>query len=408
MQATLNQELEEFRAELRSWIESNTPPGLAELFDWNNSMTRRGQEGVSAAKASPLYKEWESRLLEAHLICAHWPVEYGGRGLSAAKLSIVGEEFYRAGVPVINRVMGELLVGPSIIVHGTDEQKAYFLPRIIDGTDVYCQGFSEPNHGSDLAAVETKGVIDGDEVIVTGQKVWTSQDANATNMMFCLCRTDESQPRHRGLSYVLLPFRNNGIEVRPIRQMTGGSHFCEEFIDGARAPLFNIIGGLGNGWRVAMTTLGDERGGSVTVMQSPYAKEFWDLVDVVRKSGRDKDPFVRQQLAWTYENVEIQRVAGLELKAAQTQGRSPGPGILVSKLRSTEYHKKFAQMAMAIVGPESLIRPPGEGYDIDSWQDIFLRTPAQTIAGGSSQIQRNIISERALGMPKEPSASTSR
>ncbi len=153
-----------------------------------------------------------------------------------------------------------------------------------------------------------------------------------------------------------------------------------------------------------MTTLGDERGGSVTVMQSPYAKEFWDLVDVVRKSGRDKDPFVRQQLAWTYENVEIQRVAGLELKAAQTQGRSPGPGILVSKLRSTEYHKKFAQMAMAIVGPESLILDlPARATTLTSWQDIFLRTPAQTIAGGSSQIQRNIISERALGMPKEPS-----
>jgi alkylation response protein AidB-like acyl-CoA dehydrogenase len=402
MEVILDKDLKEFRAELRSWIESNTPPGLVELFDWNNSMTRRGQEGVRAAQSSPLYKEWESRLLEAHLICAHWPVEVGGRGLSAIELSILGEEFYRAGVPLINRVMGELLVGPSIIVHGTEEQKAYFLPRIIDGTDVYCQGFSEPNHGSDLAAVETKGVVDGDEVVVTGQKVWTSLDANATNMMFCLCRTDESQPRHRGLSYVLLPFRNNGIEVRPIRQMTGGSHFCEEFIDGARAPLFNVIGGLGNGWRVAMTTLGDERGGGATVMQSPYAQEFWDLVDEVRRSGKVNDPFVRQQLAWSYENVEILRVSGVEMKTTLTLRRSPGPGVLVNKLRSTEYHRKFAQMVMAILGPEALIRPRGEGYDISPWQDIFLRTPAQTIAGGSSQIQRNIISERALGMPKEP------
>jgi alkylation response protein AidB-like acyl-CoA dehydrogenase len=299
-------------------------------------------------------------------------------------------------------------VGPSIIVHGTEEQKAYFLPRIIDGTDVYCQGFSEPNHGSDLAAVETKGIVDGDEVIVTGQKVWTSQDPNATNMMFCLCRTDDSQPRHRGLSYVLLPFRNNGIEVRPIRQMTGGSHFCEEFIDGARAPLFNVIGGLGNGWRVAMTTLGDERGGSFTAMGSPFAQEFWDLVAEVRRTGRDKDPVIRQQLAWSYTNVEIFRISGLELKAAQTQRRDPGRAPIVSKLRSTEYHKKFAAMVVGILGAEALIRPSGDDYPVSAWQELFLRTPAGTIAGGSSQIQRNIISERALGMPKDPAHPSSR
>ena len=321
----------------------------------------------------------------------------------------MSEEFIRAEVPSINRGGGEILVGPAVIVHGTDEQKAYFLPRIIDGTDIYCQGFSEPNHGSDLAAVETKGVVDGDEIIISGQKVWTSQDATRTNMIFILCRTDESQPRHRGLSYVLVPFRNNGIDVRPIRQMTGGSHFCEEFIDGARAPLFNVIGGLGNGWRAAMTTLGNERGGGATMAHLSHTRQFWELVEDAKRLGKDKDPTVRQQLAWAYEQVEIIRIGGLQLMAALSEGRPVPRGTIGSKLRNSEFHKLFAAMAMNILGPEGMIRPNGDDpYDVSTWQEVFLHSPAGTIVAGTSQIQRNIISERALGMPKEPMATTSK
>ncbi len=358
---------------------------------------------------SPIYREWEARLLSERLICANWPEEFGGRGLDAVELSILSEEFIRAEVPSINRGGGEILVGPAVIVHGTDEQKAYFLPRIIDGTDIYCQGFSEPNHGSDLAAVETKGVVDGDEIIISGQKVWTSQDATRTNMIFILCRTDESQPRHRGLSYVLVPFRNNGIDVRPIRQMTGGSHFCEEFIDGARAPLFNVIGGLGNGWRAAMTTLGNERGGGATMAHLSHTRQFWELVEDAKRLGKDKDPTVRQQLAWAFEQVEIIRIGGLQLMAALSEGRPVPRGTIGSKLRNSEFHKKFAAMAMNILGPEGMIRPNGDDpYDVSTWQELFLHSPAGTIVAGTSQIQRNIISERALGMPKEPVSTTSK
>ena len=206
----------------------------------------------------------------------------------------MNEEFARAGVPRVTRGMGEWLVGPSIIVWGTDEQKAHFLPRIIDGTDRYCQGFSEPDAGSDLAGLKTQGVVDGDEVVITGQKVWTS-GAQTANMMFCLCRTDPDAPKHKGISYVLTPMyrddgSSNGFELRPIKQMTGSAHFTETFITEARAPLFNVIGGLHDGWRVTMTTLGNERGGNATTQHVQYTKQFWDAVELTQRARPEHRP----------------------------------------------------------------------------------------------------------------------
>src|SRR5579864_4037492 len=218
--------------------------------------------------------------------------------------------------------MGEALVGPSVIVHGTAEQREYFLPRIRSGQDVYCQGFSEPDHGSDLAAVETRGEVDGDEIVVTGQKLWTSGAARAT-MMFVLCRTDPSAPKHEGLSYVLIPFTGPEVRYRPIRQLSGAAEFAEDFIDGARAPLFNVIGGLNNGWRVAMTALGFERGADSTTQYLSYLPEFWALVEQARATKRDTDPLVRQQLAWAYSNVELMRYAGLHTMSRMVAGRPP-------------------------------------------------------------------------------------
>src|SRR3984957_18301161 len=218
MELDLGPEIARFRAELREWIVAQTPPGLAELTDWNTVMTAGGNRGARLARAwaHPAYAEWTAKLAARRLICPHWPEEYGGQGMDAVHLAVLNEEFHRAGVPRVSRGMGESLVGPSIIVHGTPEQKAYFLPRIISGEDVYCQGFSEPNHGSDLAAVETRGVVDGDEIVVTGQKVWTS-DAVDANMIFVLCRTDPQVRKHAGLSFGLIPFTpENKIEVRPI------------------------------------------------------------------------------------------------------------------------------------------------------------------------------------------------
>ena len=403
MELDLGPEIAQFRAELREWIAAQTPPGLTELADWNTVLTAGGNRGARLARAwaHPAYAEWTARLADKRLICPHWPAEYGGQGMDAVHLAVLNEEFHRAGVPRVSRGMGESLVGPSVIVHGTPEQKAYFLPRIISGEDVYCQGFSEPNHGSDLAAVETRGVVEGDEIVITGQKVWTSGAARATRM-FALVRTDPAAEKHRGLSYVLFDFNGPGVSYRPIKQLSGASEFAEDFLDGVRAPLFNVIGGLNNGWRVAMTTLGHERGGNATVAHLAFQREFWDLAETARKRGKAGDPLVRQQLAWAYTQAEIMRFSGLRTLAQVATGRPPGPEASVAKLFWSEYHKRLGEIAIGIEGSDGLLRPDGDGYAVSKWQNVFLSSRAGTIYSGTSEIQRNIIGERALGLPKEP------
>src|SRR5690606_30833206 len=294
---------ERFRDEIRQWLEANKP---------EDADPDAGGPGVTTWAG---LQAWTDKLHEAGYLCVSWPREYGGRGLSAVEVAVMNEEFARAGVPRVTRGMGEWLVGPSSIVHGTDEQKAHFLPRIIDGTDVYCQGFSEPNAGSDLASLTTRGVVDGDELVITGQKVWTS-GAQLANVMFCLCRTDPDAPKHQGISYVLVPMRredgsSNGFEMRPIRQITGRRGFTATYITEARAPLFNVIGGLNNGWRVTMTTLGDERGGRATTQHVQYQRQVERIVDEVRRRGLETDPLVRQRVAWAHTHAEIMRMSGL-------------------------------------------------------------------------------------------------
>ncbi|HZT67753.1 MAG TPA: acyl-CoA dehydrogenase family protein [Acidimicrobiales bacterium] len=396
MELDLGPEARKFRDELRQWLEANHPGDLGDP----------GPRGI--LPPSPAVDAWTEKLQRAGYLCVSWPKEFGGRGLTGVEVAVMNEEFARAGVPRVTRGMGEWLVGPSIIVHGTDEQKAFFLPRIIDGTDRYCQGFSEPDAGSDLAGLKTRGVVDGEEVVITGQKVWTS-GAQAANMMFCLCRTDPDAPKHRGISYVLLPmFRpegeSNGIELRPIRQITGQSHFTETFIHEARAPMFNVIGGLNNGWRVTMTTLGNERGGNATTQHVQYEREFWDLVGTVRKVGREAEPLVRQELAWAFTHVQIMRFAGLRTLSEVIARKEPGPGASINKMFWSEYHRRFGEVAMNILGPAAMIRPEGDGYRLDKWQQTFLQSRSGTIWGGTAQVQRNIVGERVLGLPKEPGA----
>ena len=406
MELDLGPEIAQFRTELREWIAREAPEGLAELADWNMAASggARRAPRMAQALASPLYAEWDRKLSAAKLICPHWPAEYGGQDMDAVRLAVLNEEFYRAGVPRVNRGMGESLVGPSIIGHGTPEQKATFLPRIISGEDRYCQGFSEPNHGSDLAAVETKGEVDGDEIVVTGQKVWTSGAAYA-NKMFILCRTDPSVPKHAGLSYVLFDFTDPAVTFRPIRQISGAAEFAEDFIDGVRAPLFNVIGGLNNGWRVAMTTLGHERGGRATVQHLGFEREYWELVETARKHGKNTEPLVRQQLAWAYTQVQLMKFSGLRTLAQLAAGRQPGPEASVAKLFWSEYHKKLGEIAAGIEGTDTLVRPEGGAdgdYVTTQWQNVFLSSRAGTIFSGTSEIQRNITGERVLGLPKEP------
>ncbi len=404
MELDLGPEIAEFRADIRDWIAGNAPAELAELTDWNMLITTGGYGADrAAAMQHEAYLQWEAELLAARLICPQWPEEFGGQAMDGVRVAVFNEELYRAGLPRVHRGMGESLVGPSVIVHGTPEQRAAFLPRIVSGEDVYCQGFSEPGTGSDLAGLQTKGELDGDEIVITGQKLWTSGAAKA-NKMFVLCRTDQDAEKHAGISYVLIDFTDPKVSYRRVRQMSGAAEFCEDFLDGVRAPLFNVIGGLNNGWRVAMTTLGYERGGSATILHLGYEREFWELAETARKRGVSADPLVRQQLAWAYSQVQLMRFSGLRTLARLAEGRQPGPEASISKLFWSEYHKRFGEIAIGIEGTDGLIRPEGDGYRTTAWQNVFLSSRAGTIYSGTSEIQRNIIAERALGLPKEPRA----
>jgi alkylation response protein AidB-like acyl-CoA dehydrogenase len=397
----LGPELQEFRHEMRNWISDNAPKGLSETFKWYGGNTGgHWREAWQSAIVHPLYLEWDERLADAHLICVRWPQEYGGRGWDAVRFAIFSDECARIGVPVVRRGLSETLCGPAIIVHGTPEQKAYFLPRIVSGVDRYCQGYSEPNHGSDLGSVETRGVVDGDELVITGQKVWTS-GALRSNMIFLICRTDPAAQKHRGLSYVLTEFSpRNNVTMRPIKQMTGTAEFCEDFFDGARAPLFNVIGGLNNGWAPAMTTLGYERGGDAATAHIGFERDVWDLIETARKNGKASDPVVRQRLAWCYTHMQLVRFGGLRTLSQMVSGQEPGPEASITKLFWSEYHKVFGEIALDVVGAEAMLRPDGEGYQTSEWQDNFFFGRAATIYNGTSQIQRNIVAERALGLPK--------
>jgi len=382
-------------AEARAWLEEHAEAGRG--FDGGRGIAPRGP--------------WVDLLREHRWLCLGWPEEVGGRGLSGLEAAAVDAEFARAGVTRPTLGMGESLVGPAIIVHGTDEQKRRLLPRILGGEDRYCQGFSEPEAGSDLANVQTRGVVDGDELVITGQKVWTSWYWGAT-MCFALVRTDPRAPKHEGISYVLVPLERdeegqptNGIELRPLRQIGGEAHFAETFFDGARAPLANVIGGLGNGWRVSKTTLGNERGGSAATQHLRFESALRALVAETRRRGRTADPVVRQRLAEAHTTVQLIRYGGLRTLATLVDTGDPGPTASIAKMLWSEHHRRLAELALDVLGADALVTEPGDRYRPNRWQADFFGSRSSTIWGGTAEIQRNIVAERVLGLPRDPSSS---
>ncbi|PZF82349.1 acyl-CoA dehydrogenase [Jiangella anatolica] len=393
--------LPDFRKAVRSWIAEHAPQGLAEVHDWNRPVIgAMDTEPFDRAERHPLYREWERRLLAAGLVCPQWPVEYGGSGWTPDRAAAFVEECHRAGVPRVTRHMGEDLVAPALLAHGTEEQKAYFLPRIRTGEHRYCQGFSEPDSGSDLASLRTRGRVDGDRVVVSGQKTWTSLAELATHM-FTLCRTEPGSSRHRGISYVLIELDDPGVQIRPIPQITGRSEFCEVFLDEVPAPLFNVVGGLGDGWRVAMTTLGAERGGKASTQRLGFEREVTDLLRLLTDQGRMRDPLVRRQLALALGQVEVMRMQGDRVLAGVMSGRlDRGLDPSTGKLMWSEFQRELGDLLARVLGPEFVVRPDGAGFPLDEWQDLFLASRADTIYAGTSQIQRNLIAERVLGLPR--------
>jgi alkylation response protein AidB-like acyl-CoA dehydrogenase len=400
---------EEFRAEVRSWLEANLPQGW---FD----------EGFSMSNDEKLtfQQDWTRKLFEGGWICATWPKEYGGRGLSTMQGVVLSEEFHAAGAPLRADFFGDTLVGPTILQWGTEEQKRDFLPKILSGEIAWCQGFSEPDAGSDLAALNTKAELDGDEWVINGQKIWTTQGFVA-NYIFVLCRTDPDAPKHKGISYLLCPMDQPGIEVRPIEQVDGSAEFCEVFFTDARCPKDNVVGGVNNGWKVAMTTLGFERGTSATTGYRRFEKELDTIVGIARRNGAINDPLVRQRLAASWSKVQLMRIAGLRTLTSVVQEKKDlGVAALgaTNKMFWSEYHQDVMNLAIDVLGMEGQILSgdpsveeavPGYGarrtssrYPSSALQSSFFFSRSETIWGGTSQIQRNIVGERVLGLPKEP------
>jgi alkylation response protein AidB-like acyl-CoA dehydrogenase len=409
MDLTYPPEAEAFRLEIRAWLETHLPAGW---FDEGFSMT--------ADERKAFNQEWAQTLYEGGWICATWPKEYGGKGLSTMEAVVLNEEFHRAGVSLRADFFGDTLVGPTILQWGSEEQKKDFLPKILSGQIAWCQGFSEPDAGSDLAGLTTKAELDGDEWVINGQKIWTTQGFVA-DYIFILCRTDPDAPKHKGISYLLCPMKQDGVEVRRIEQIDGGAEFCEVFFTNARCPKENVVGGVNNGWAVAMTTLGFERGTSATTSHRRFEKELEHIVEIARANGTIDDPVVRQRLASAHTKVQIMRVNGLRSLSAVVQGKKdPGVAALgaTNKMFWSEYHRDVMELSIDLLGAHGQILQggdedeemiPGYGvrqavreYPVSVLQSSFFFSRSETIWGGTAEIQRNIVGERVLGLPKEP------
>jgi alkylation response protein AidB-like acyl-CoA dehydrogenase len=376
---------EEFRAEVREWLKANLTGPFAGL---------RGAGGPGREHERPAERlAWNRHLAAAGWTCLGWPAEHGGRGVPLAQQVIFHEEYARAGAPARISIVGEELLGPTLIAFGTPDQKKRFLPPIKAVTELWCQGYSEPGAGSDLAAIATRADRDADDWVITGQKVWTSL-AHLSDWCFVLARTEPGSKRSHGLSYLLVPMRQPGVTVRPIRQLTGTSEFNEVFFDGARTAAANVVGAPGDGWRIAKATLAIERGAAMLGQQVGFRRELDNLLDAARHTEAATDPLLRDKLARAWIGLEVIRAYALD-----TLGGDDDTEASVLKILWSRWHKRLGELAMDVQGAESAITR-GEPYDLDEWQRLFLFSRADTIYGGSDEIQRNIIASRALGLPR--------
>ncbi len=391
MDLKFTQEDEAFRAKAVAWLTE------ALEGDWAHVRFRGGPGDEHA-----LVKErraWGEHLGEAGWSCIDWPVEHGGRGATIMQQVVFNEEYARLGGPGRLGHIGETLAGPTIVHFGNEAQQKKFLPSIRLGETIWAQGYSEPNAGSDLANVQTKAELVGDEWIITGQKTWTSH-AHVADWCFVLCRTDpNAAKKHRGISYILVPMDQPGIEVRPIRQMTGTSEFNEVFFDGAKAHKDDVIGGVNNGWRVAMGTLAFERGASTLGQQMAFQSELDSVVAIAKKNGAASDPVLRQRLAQAHMGLQIMRWTALRVLTDSLEGGELPRAAMINKLYWANWHRDLGELAMDVLGIDADVAEPGD-YELTALQRMYLFSRSDTIYAGSNQIQRNIVSERALGMPR--------
>ncbi len=383
-----------FRQRVQKFMRDNLPPG------WGKGGGR--PPGMSQVE---FLKDWQRRLYHNGFLGMAWPKEYGGQGASQVEMAIFNEEVARFRAPGPLNVLGLSMAGPTIITHGTEEQKKRYLPEILSCEEIWCQGFSEPNAGSDLASLKTRAELKGDEFIVNGQKVWTTL-GHIADMCMLLVRTDPDAPKHRGLSYLLVEMRTPGVTVKPLRQMTGEAEFNEMFFDDLHVPRENLLGPLNEGWRVATTTLMNERGTSALATVMRYRIVFDEIVDLARTTLHNglpatQDPVIRQQLAQFYVDLEMMRFTAYRTFSKILKGGNLGPEGSISKLAWSELNQRMMDLVMSLEGPASqLMRGSPHAVEGGRWQHHFLRSRANTIEAGTSEIQRNIIAERVLGLPR--------
>ena len=379
-----------FQREVRDWLVANLPPG------WGTAAFAKPDDPAEKVQFA---RWWQGRLHEGGWSGLHWPREYGGRGATPIEQLLFAEEYTRVGAPsMIDIGVGPALVGPTLIHHGTEAQKQRFLRKILTGGEVWCQGFSEPNAGSDLAACRTRAELDGDFFHVTGQKIWTSY-ARFADWCILVTRTDFQAPKHKGLTFLLVDMKSPGITIRPLVEMTGVAWFNEVFFDDVRVPRENMVGELNQGWQIAITTLAHERGGS-----APHARlqgEMRDVLDLAHRLGAAADPCQRQRLAQSYIETEIVRLLAYQQVTAMMRSGQPGSEGSYLKLVWSETDLRMKEMAIGLEGPyAALARGSRRAIDGGRWEYEYLWSRAAGIYAGTSEVQRNIIAQRVLGLPR--------
>lgn len=390
MDLRFSPEDEVFRTEIRTFLEEALNSDFAAV---------RGRGGPGDDDC--LFDErlaWERHLGAHGWTCVAWPAEYGGRGLTLHQQVVYFEEYARARAPGRIGHIGETLLGPTLIAFGTEAQRQRFLPGIVAGTELWCQGYSEPGAGSDLANIQTRAHIADGQWVIDGQKVWTSQ-AHWADWCFVLARTNGAVAKHKGISYLLVPMHQDGIETRPIHQLTGDSEFNEVFFTGATTEADHVVGAIDDGWRVAMGTLAYERGASTLGQNLMFLNEWDEVLALAQHNGRVADPVIRQRLLDTWIRLRLMRLNAMRIMSSAHEAP---PAAMITKLFWATLHRDLGELAMDVVGPAAMIRT-GDDADFSRLQRLFLFSRSDTIYAGSNQIQRNIIGERALGLPKEPS-----
>ncbi len=395
MDFTLTADQQAFRERVRSWLKANVSA------EWKSL----GSTEVPRAEAYEFLRAWQGKLFEGGFIGVTWPRAYGGQGLTFVEEMILHEEMALQKAPPILNILGVGMAGPTIIAYGTEEQKKRYPAKILSCEEIWCQGYSEPNSGSDLAALQTRAVKDGDHYVINGQKVWTSL-AHMADWMMLLARTDPTAPKHKGITYFLLDMHAPGVTVKPLKQLTGDAEFNEVFFDNVRVHERQVLGEVDNGWAVGLTTLMYERlalGFGLQVRLRIALESLIEMGRRVEKTGRavTRDPLLRQKLAQLWIDTEALKYTGARAITRLLKGELPGPEASAGKMGWVETHQKLQELAMEIEGPYSqLIKGSDRAIDGGVWQYGFLRSRANSIEGGTTEIQKNIIGERVLGLPK--------